>query len=188
MRVIHPLLKQRPHICHAVLHMMTEKGSVSAEGRQSERDKWTLFNDFSLTPCSSAEARSFASWRFPCVLFFIHADKPSFWKNSSLAACLNATTRVKVPRSILMLPSLSAVPCLPALPLDSPISSPSPSSTSSSSVLKPRSAVNQSNDDLSIPSHTSRSSSTKRCELIAFDAEFVSVEVEKVVMDSGVEK
>lgn len=125
--------------CHTVLHLLTKKTPMNPH------PEWTLFNDFSIVPCTESDVRLFQEWRFPCTLFFMKSQSPSFWNNGSLADSIRATPRVKVPASILNLNSISSVPCVP---------------------------VHQTNY------HPSTQSP------LAFDAEFVSVEVEQAEMDA----
>ena len=177
--------------CHSVLHMCTghsgnwasRKGSRSSsldtdaaleasalvdeiidrvtgdeEAEFSAQDEWTLFNDFAISKSCEYDVAHFPHWRFPCVLLFIRDDKPSLWPELSLVESLRVTPRVAVPASVLKLPSLSSVPS----------TRPSPDL-----LQKHRPAENW-------------DGSKKELEgwLIAFDAEFVSVEVENVVMDA----
>jgi hypothetical protein len=129
--------------CHTVLHLMTRKSSPAA------LPEWTLFNDFSISPCTETEARTFPDWRVPSVLFFLKSECPLFWKDGSLTDSYSMVPRVKVPASILGLNSISSVPCVS-------IHQPSYPRLYHQCITQP----------------------------LAFDAEFVSVEVEKVEMDA----
>ena len=160
-----------PCQAHSVLHMRTKVSNSS----EIEGEEWTMFNDFTVLPCSAKDATQFKDWRFPCSVLYCKSsvDKSSppipGWPslNDNLCCTLEASVamssspdnKVKVPESVLFLPSLSANGTAPAL-----------------TVSQLRSKHGSSKIGME--------GDAEDCILIAFDAEFVSVSVEQVLLDN----
>jgi hypothetical protein len=170
-----------PGHAHSVLHMRTKTQMIPAAS--SDEDEWTLFNDFAVMNCSASDATQFKEWRFPCTLFYakdtnavqkdcvtipvpgwpLTEDGTSSTLESSLALSSSSSNKIVVPDSVLSLPSLSSQDPVPAMTMVQ---------LRAKHNIGPSSRTDDKEDNV----------------LVAFDAEFVSVSVDQVHLDSRGER
>ena len=141
--VISQIVSNRRDWSHALVHTRTLE-PIASDGSDDNNERWTLFNDFQVRSCSESEVTTFGAYRHPCLLYFARQDYRVQSVMGTPEQRAEGCTPVKIPDSVLKLPSLSAHVSL------------------SSNMLK-----------------------TQAGDLLAFDAEFVSVEVERSELSSS---
>eukprot|EP01041_Mallomonas_annulata_P010277 gene10277-21444_t len=134
----------------------TADAVVEEEKEKDHVRDWILVNDLVSKVSSIHEVVSFAEWKHPCVLFYAREGY-----------------------------ELADDPLPPLSSSQLPFST-LPNTSTSSSIIKVPASVFQLKSLSNVPSiHIPEESLPKEGSLVAFDAEFVTVEVQKVVLDSN---
>lgn len=193
---------------HSILHTRRKTPS------DIDNSRWWMFNDFVLQPSEEKEAVSFSDWRHPSTLFFSREDynydtqvDSTLSSIADSAAATSPTTASsttpvtipstlagvthQVPSSVLLLPSLSQIPCIRLVN----------STGQTQGQIKTNTNNNNNSNSSNNSGNNQREKDREREEeqyklpplpgkgdLVAFDGEFVSIQAQKVVLNAEGEK
>lgn len=163
---------------HAVVHMRnsaynqskpsSDTATASTSGNKGSNN-WVLVNDFNIAPSDDADATTFTTWRHPDAIFLSkvrHASSSSDANTSNAIARLNVPGTIRarpvIPESVMSLPSLS----------------------SKSSVRPPLISQLPKLDYITRLIEAPVPAELLDARFVAFDAEFVTVEVDEVQLDT----
>ena len=140
---------------HTVMHMKRDPAQISEADKERGHD-WVLCNDFRIQYTDARDVVTFDEWRHPCVTFFARGQDDRIGYDFGAGRIdVSGTENALIPQAVLQLPSASQTPCIR---LDLGGAGPGGSAAG-----------------LFVPT---------RGEIVAFDGEFVSVELEKAEVNA----